>query len=318
MINRIGDFEAGITSLQNPTFLSQIFALSGIEKIHQAYSFWKWGALILALVASFTTIVNRIKILIVRIQNHHLIASPPLLSKQEDYDYDSETDTSCSSSLSEDEDEDSEQPASSSHSWRSIDEDFSVRSSGHHIDDRRQNGNFMLRRLPNSSIGDLFSWPELTNGKNVVKLWDNLGLGLELNLNYNKSRNVISVFDMNNDQNICSIFGGKHEATAVSTSSSSPAVLLTSEANVLRVWDTRVGRRIPEILAEWKPKLGKIVGVNGGGRSCIDKVYVRDDVTGSLTVGDLRKVSSPLVNVTETDVDTWWDADAVFVTDESG
>jgi hypothetical protein len=70
---------------------------------------------------------------------------------------------------------------------------------------------------------------------------------------------------------------------------------------------------VPEVFAELRPTLGKIVGVVVGG---VEKVYVRDDVTGELTVGDMRKPSSPLVNVTESDVDTWWETDAVIVENE--
>ncbi|XP_021614811.2 uncharacterized protein LOC110616672 [Manihot esculenta] len=321
VINRIGDFEAGITSLQNPSFLSQIFALSGVEKIHLASSFWKWGALVLALLASFSTIINRIKILILRIQNHFLISSQPSLITDEDYDYGSETDTSCSSLSEEDdnddgeEEEEDEHTSSSSQRWRSIDEDFRVRGSDYYADDQLHNHN--LRRRRNSSLEDLFSsWSEFTNGSNVVKLWDNLGLGFGLNLDH-ESRNCISVYDMNKSLNVFSIFGEKSDIPAVSMSSSSPAVIVSADTNVsghiLRVWDTRVGSRIPEIMAEWRPRLGKFVGISAGGRK---KFYVRDDVTGRLKVGDMRKVSSPLINAAEPDVDTWWDADAVIVAEE--
>ena len=129
----------------------------------------------------------------------------------------------------------------------------------------------------------------------------------------------VSFYDINKERNICSIFGSKCDSfTAVS---SSPSVVVSSETNLsghssLNLWDSRVGFRMPEVFAELRPLLGKIVGVSGGGGGGVKKVYVRDDVTGELTVGDIRKVSSPLVNVTESDVDTWWDADAVIVDDE--
>ncbi|KAJ6726346.1 hypothetical protein OIU79_004489 [Salix purpurea] len=321
VINRISDFETDITSLQNPTFLCQIFALSGVGKIHQAYSFWKWGALILALAASFTAIINRIKILIIRFKNHPFISSPSLITYQEDCDYESETDLSCSSSISLSDDEQEEESTSSTRSWWSIndhDQDFRVRGSGNrYIDDQFQSGNFRLRRRRNSSIGDFFSLTEFTNGKSVVKLWDNLGLGLGLNLdNRCGSRNAaFSFYDINKEQKICSIFGSKCDNfAAVSTS---PSVVVSAETNLsghssLSLWDTRIGFRVPEVSAELRHMLGKIAGVCGG----VEKVYVRDDVTGELTVGDMRKASSPLVNVTESDMDTWWDADAVIVDDE--
>uniref|UniRef100_A0A6N2MXI2 Uncharacterized protein n=1 Tax=Salix viminalis TaxID=40686 RepID=A0A6N2MXI2_SALVM len=325
VINRISDFETGITSLQNPSFLSQIFALSGVEKIHQAYSFWKWGALLLALVASSTTIINRFKILVFRFKNHPLISSPSLITNQEDYDYESETDLSCSSSISLSDEEQEEESLSASRSWRSVDDrdqDFCVRGSGNrYIDAQWQNGNSRPRRRRNSSIGDFFSLSDFTNERNVVKLWDNLGLGLGLNLsNGSDSRNaVVSFYDINKEQNICSIFGSKCEG--FSAVSPSPSVVVSAETNLsghssLSLWDSRVGFRMPEVFAELRPILAKVVGVGGGGCGGVKKVYVRDDVTGELTVGDLRKVSSPLVNLTESDVETWWDADAVIVQDE--
>lgn len=60
--------------------------------------------------------------------------------------------------------------------------------------------------------------------------------------------------------------------------------------------------------------MGKTLHVESGG---VQKVYVRDDGRYSVTVGDMRKVSTPLGNVTESDADTWWDADAIVVSDES-
>ncbi|KAK8478011.1 hypothetical protein V6N11_037822 [Hibiscus sabdariffa] len=67
---------------------------------------------------------------------------------------------SCSSS---DDDRKYVEP-SNSQNWRQVDEDFRVRGSGH----------FTLRKR-RSNIDDLFSWAEeLTGGKSVVKLWDNL------------------------------------------------------------------------------------------------------------------------------------------------
>ncbi|EOY00135.1 hypothetical protein QUC31_014388 [Theobroma cacao] len=313
VINRISDFEAGINSLNNPSFLSQVFALSGIEKIYEAYSFWKWGALILALVASLSTIINRLKILIIRFRRDHSLPSQPLLH---DTDFDTDTDCSCSSS----EDEREYEEPSTSQSWRQVDENFRVRGSAHCIDDQWQNRKFTLRKR-RSSIGDLFSWAEeLTSGKSVVKLWDNLGLGFGLDLD--ESDNVLNVYDVNKETKLTSFFGGKCIFQAVSAPSSSSAVVVSAGADssfrrvAVSAWDTRLPCRIPSILAEWRPKksVEKIAAVNAGG---VEKVYIRDDVTGELTVADMRKVSSPLKSLTESDVDTWWDANAVIVSDES-
>ncbi|XP_022735235.1 uncharacterized protein LOC111288567 [Durio zibethinus] len=313
VINRISDFEAGISSLNNPSFLSQVYVLSGIEKIYEACSFWKWGALILVLVASLSTIINRLKILIIRFRRHHSLPSQTLLY---DTDIDTDTDSSCSSS---DDKREYEKP-STSQNWRQVDEDFRVRGSGHLIDDQWQNSNFTLRKR-RSSVGDLFSWAEeLTTGKSVVKLWDNLGLGLGLDLD--ESDKVLNVYDINKGTNIMSIFGGKSDFQAVSAPSSSPAVIVSAGADsssrqvAVSAWDTRLHCRLPAILAEWRPKnsVEKIAAVNAGG---VEKVYIRDDVMGKLTIGDMRKVSSSSRNLTESDVDTWWDVDAVIVSEES-
>ncbi|XP_039068886.1 uncharacterized protein LOC120215230 isoform X3 [Hibiscus syriacus] len=297
-INRISDFEASITFLNNPSFLSQIYALSWF----QAYHFWKWGALILVLLASLSTIINRLNILIIRSRRNRSLTNQPLL-----YGTDFDTDTDSSSCSSSDDEGEYDEP-SASQNWRQVDEDFRVRGSGH----------FTLRKR-RSSIGDLFSWAEeLTSGKSVVKLWDNLGLGFRLDLD--ESDNVLNVYDVNKETRMGSIFGGKNEFQAVSASS--PAVVVSAGADsstgrvAVSVWDTRLHCRGPAILTEWSPKkpMEKISAVNADG---VDKVYIRDHVTGTLTVSDMRKASSPLSNVTNSDVDTWWDADAVIVSDES-
>ncbi|KAG8498423.1 hypothetical protein CXB51_006898 [Gossypium anomalum] len=314
VINRISDFEASISTLNNPSFLSQVYALSGIDKIYQAYHFWKWGALILALLASLSTIINRLKILVIRFRRNHSLPCRPLL-----YDTDFDTDSETSSCSSSDNEVEYEEP-SASQNWRQVDEDFRVRGSGHFIDDQWRNSGSTLRKR-RSSIGDLFSWAEeLTSGKSVVKLWDNLGLGFRLDLD--ESDNVLNVYDINKETKIRSIFGEKSDFQAVSASSSSPAVVVSAggDSSTRRVavsaWDTRLDCRQPVILTEWCPEkpMEKISAVNTDG---VEKVYIRGDVKGMLTVGDMRKASSPLRNLTDSEVETWWDADAVIVSDES-
>ncbi|OMP12067.1 hypothetical protein CCACVL1_00149 [Corchorus capsularis] len=303
VINRLTDFEAGINSLNNPSFLSQVFSFSD--------SFLKWGALILALVASLSTIIKRLKLLIIRFRRDHSLASQPLV----DYDTDFDTDTDSSTCSASDDEHEFDEP-STSQEWRQVDEDFRVRGSGHYIDDHWQNRRFTIRKR-RSSIGDLFSWAdELTSGKSVVKLWDNLGLGFRLDLD--ESDSILNVYDINKQTNVTSLFGCKSDIPAVSVPSSSRAVVLSAEADSssgrlsIGAWDTRLPSRLPAILAEWKPKkiVEKIAAVTAGG---VEKVYIRDDITGKLTVVDMRKVTSPL---TESNGETWWDADAVIVSDE--
>lgn len=326
MINRIGNFESGITSLQNPSFVSQILSLSQIP-VFQAYGFWKWGALIIAVVASFGTIVSRIKLLVTRLRCRYCssVVSEPFLrmlddddfsdvSEDEAVDEDEDVSWSSSSSISEFEDDDDERPSTSGDSnWRHVDENFCVKGSGHYLDDQGQNRNLRLRRRKSLSE-NRFSWSDFATGKSVVKLWDSLGLGLDHD---DTSGKVVSMYDMDKEQKISTVFGGKLQAPATATSLSS--TILSAETRLsgtvsLGVWDTRAGCRIPAMFAEWGPHLGKIVGIASNGA---EKIYVRDDVTGVLTVGDLRNVSSPLKKLTDSEVETtWWDADAVMVSDD--
>ncbi|KAK8553705.1 hypothetical protein V6N13_072647 [Hibiscus sabdariffa] len=105
------------------------------------------------------------------------------------------------------------------------------------------------------SVPTLFSWAEeLTGGKSVVKLWDNLGLGFRLDLD--ESDNVLNVYDVNRVATIESFFEGKGEFHVVSApSSSSPVVLVSAGADsstgrvAVSVWDTRLHCRQLAILA---------------------------------------------------------------------
>ena len=105
MINRIRDFEVGINTINDPSFLSRSVAVSGIGKLHQAYGFWKWGALIIAFLAYFTNFITRLKSLVVRLRKIHVSISSPTLFD----DYDSDSDVSCSSSASSDDEDDEEE-----------------------------------------------------------------------------------------------------------------------------------------------------------------------------------------------------------------
>ncbi|CAI0458316.1 unnamed protein product [Linum tenue] len=293
VINRISDFEGGGI---NPSVVARAFAASGIERIYQAYSVWKWGALMVALlVASITTIVSRIRILLIRFRQSRPISTAAALLIQEESDYDTESESGSESEFSDEEEEETDEDFEEEEVHSDGDEDFSVRGSSKFA--RR------LRRR-SSSIGDFFSWPEFANGttSSVVKLWDNLGLGLD------------------GEPNLRSIFGAGSEmlfpGAAVSASAMSPAVIVSAETNMagnlLRVWDSRVGCRIPQILAEWRPMLGNIVGVNAAG--FLEKVYVNE-----LTVADMRKKAPVVGSVTESEAaaDPWCDADAVIVGNDS-
>jgi hypothetical protein len=110
------------------------------------------------------------------------------------------------------------------------------------------------------------------------------------------------------------IDGGDHDGDGDGRRSNvvaAPSFFLTAEkrgrdAVKVEACDPRVGFRMPALLAEWRQPgrfLGNIVGVDVGG---VEKLYVRDDVSGKVAVGDLRKFNGVL---TECDGETWWDAD---------
>lgn len=303
VIHRFNDFQIASSSLAD------------IQSVSIAYNFCKWSAVILALAATFGSIINRIKILIIRFRREgHSLTSGNFLSDLDDDDFSTTDDddgtSSSPPSLSSEceEDEDEETKYWSCFRWRRVDEDFQVRGSDHHFDDQLQSGKVSHRRR--RSIGEIFSLSEIANSKNVVKLWDSIGFGLALD------------FDDSDSSSSSTGAGGviSCEGPPIpAVSSISPAVVVSAGESAsgnlsLTVWDMRLRRRTPAVIAEWEPNQGKIVGVGSGG---VEKVYVRDDARYGVTVGDMRKVRSPLGNVTESDVDTWWDADAVIASNES-
>ncbi|XP_054825549.1 uncharacterized protein LOC129323036 [Prosopis cineraria] len=305
VIQRFNDFQIASSSL------------AGIQSVSIAYNFCKWSAVILALVAAFGGIVNRIKILILRLLHEtHSLASSNLLSNLDLDDYSSSSDgedgnySSPSTVSSEcEEDEDEQAVCSVSFQWRRVDEDFLVRGSGYQLDDRLQSGKVRHRRR--RSIGEIFSLSEIANSKSVVKLWDSIGFGLGLDFDdYESSCSAAAV---------AGALAAGEKASIPAQSSLSPAVVVTAGESASRnlavaIWDMRLRCRTPAVIAEWEANEGRIVGVGSGG---VEKVYVKDDVRCGVTVGDMRKVTSPLGMVTESDLDTWWDEDAVIVSGES-
>ncbi|KAK9114985.1 hypothetical protein Syun_021782 [Stephania yunnanensis] len=89
------------------------------------------------------------------------------------------------------------------------------------------------------------------------------------------------------------------------TGAPSPAVVVSAgiderRNNIgLKVWDARVGRRNPAIFAEWEPRRRK------------------SPAASVVEVRDMRNVAAPLEELTESEVETWWDADAVIVDGDS-
>uniref|UniRef100_A0A1J3DX80 Uncharacterized protein n=1 Tax=Noccaea caerulescens TaxID=107243 RepID=A0A1J3DX80_NOCCA len=307
MINIIRDFEVGINSINDPSFLSRSVAVSGIGKLHQAYGFWKWGALIIAFLAYFTNFVTRIKSLVVRLRKIDVSISSPTLFD----DYDSDSDVSCSSAASSDDEDDEEgdededeEDVDSIYDRRRVNGGFRVKGSDYYFNNGEgQNGNFASF---SGSFGDLFSWPDLggIGSSGVVKLWDHLDIdGGDDDGEYDGQRNVVASFLRN-----CGSSPSSFYLTAEKKGSDGVKV---------EACDPRAGFRMPALLAEWRQPgklLGNIIGVDVGG---VEKIYVRDDVNGKIAVGDLRKFNGPLTDLTESDGETWWDADVVITADGS-
>ncbi|XP_010499114.1 PREDICTED: uncharacterized protein LOC104776704 [Camelina sativa] len=275
IINRIGDFDVGMNSINDPTVLSRALAVSGVGKLHQAYSFWKWGALLLlAFLASFTSLTTRIKNLVFRLINVNVsLPSSTLL-----YDYESDSDWSFSSDSSDDDDKDDDKDDEDN----SVNGDLRVKRFGYHHDDDGTNGNIPWLRRCSGSFGDLLD----VGSSGVVKLWENFDFNGE-----RSPRNAVASF----------------LSRCGSYSLLSPAVLLAAEKKgsddvEVSAWDARVGFGVPALLAEWKQPgrlLGKIIRVDAGD---VDKIYVGDDVGGEI-VGDMRMVNGALTEMTASEVE---------------
>ncbi|KAL3631336.1 hypothetical protein CASFOL_024320 [Castilleja foliolosa] len=294
-INMISDFQAGMKCLQSPSLISRFFSF-------QVYSFWKWGALILAIFATFSSIIRRVKLVLIRFHT----VKPSSIKKDEIFEYSDDDDDDVSLASSDDEDEQEERKNRSTTSFRGqhrVGQDFRVKgwSTGH----LRQRG----RRICGGALSDF------APGKSVVKLWDSLGLSLDFDddlFNFG-SQSVVSTWDYGRDLKKNEFFGGDWDIPAASAT-----VVMTAEGNrkgdgvVLGGYDTRMRCRVPALYADWRATEA-VEKVSAGG---VGKVYVRDGVSGMLTVGDLRNVRRPLESVRESDGETWLDADAVIVADE--
>jgi len=153
---------------------------------------------------------------------------PPLIAEDDFSDSDDET-CSLSSKSSESEDDDEEEDENRSG------ECFRLKGSG--------NSDGFLRSC-RRSITDIFSLSEIANSKSVVKLWDTIGFGFD-----------------DFDSSIVSVYGS---ANTLSSAMMVAARENTSENLALKIWDTRLRRRIPAVITEWVP---------GG----LEKVYLRDE-----------------------------------------
>ncbi|KAL1803359.1 hypothetical protein ACET3Z_032006 [Daucus carota] len=233
--------------------------VSPVVRVPQVYnSLWKWGALILALIATFTSISTRIKHIIIRVRSIKRSSSKQLLQCfDDDFDFSDDEDDVDVSSTPSDDDESGD-------------------------DDSVDGGDEPeLRR-------DCFSWSDFSAGNSVVKLWDSFGLNLDFQ---DSSESENPTWALDGDLKISEFFAGKGNIPAAGKSS--PAVVYLADTSdndrfVLGAYDRRISDDIPVV--KWGPIAG-----------------------GELRRRGLRNVTSPLNNMTESDVETWWDADAVIV-----
>ncbi|CAO2828544.1 unnamed protein product [Amaranthus hypochondriacus] len=293
VINRMTD------SLHNPSFISRILSTLELGKLSNAHRLWKWGALFLALVYAFSSIINKFKLLMLYFHNKSkslLAASEPLLSQFDDafLTDDDENDDVCSiSATSSDEDEDDEDEGIIEEFSRFDDDDFNVKGSFRSFSENpRKKGKFKLLRRRRSFVEN-FSLSDLVNGNGVVKLWDGLDLGLV------EVHDAFSFLDLDNYENGKVIEG-------IPAASSSPAVFITGDGKTgMNIWDMRTNGKSPAFQSDWRSdRRVSLIGVDGGRTG---KVYAMDDVSMGLMVADVRKFESPLKE--EYAEDLWWDAD---------
>ncbi|KAL3654420.1 hypothetical protein CASFOL_004101 [Castilleja foliolosa] len=292
-LNMISDFQGGMKCLQSPSLISRFFSF-------QVYTFWKWGALIFAIFATFSSIIRKIKLFLIRfhtavkpssIKNEEIIQ----FSTDEDDDDDDDDDISLASSDEDETEERENRPTTTFRGQHRVDENLSVKG---------------------WPIGHLCggAWSDFAPGTSIVKLWDSLGLSLDFDEDLFNcgSQSVVSNWDYDRDLKKNEFSGGVWDKSEVSAT-----VVLTAEGNqkgdgvVLGGYDKRMRRRVPALYAEWG--LTEAVEKVSAGR--VGKVYVRDGVSGVLTVGDVRNVRRPLECMRESNGETWWGADAVIVED---
>lgn len=281
MLNRITELRGDLGSLPNPNFLSRIFT-----SFSPSQHFWKWGAVIIALLATFSSIINRVKILIIVIRGRTRITpiSEPLHGG-ETGGLVSENHRSLPLLTSEFEDESDgvTEPDDGS--------DFRVKGSGRcsgEIDGRRLSG---LRRRHNGGGdgGDSFWWSYFGSERSVVRQWGDVKLKCEFE---DLSGSLISLYDENEEAEICSIFSGgaSMQAAALSPRRMVVAAGESGLGNVsLKLWDTRGRSQTPVVAAEWNSPSKKIVDVYS---EDVEKVYLRDDGGSEIMVTDVRKVRS--------------------------
>lgn len=299
VLNRITELGAHLGSLPNPNFLSRIFT-----SFFPSQHFWKWGALIIALLATFTGIINRVKVFIIicRRRTKTTSISEPLYRSLHCRDSGGLVSKNLkspplSSSESEDENE---------RGWeRNNDSNFRVKVSSRFSCELDGGCHSRLRRrhCNGGSNGDLFPWPCFGLDRSVVRQWGDVISNSEFE---ELSGSMISLYDDNEEAEICSIFneGGSLKAVAVSPRRMVVAASEGVSANVsLKLWDTRGRSRTPVVAVEWDSPSRNIVDVY---YEDVENVYLRDNGAAGIMVGDVRKASSGSEKLTAGDGGGLW------------
>ncbi|XP_026387012.1 uncharacterized protein LOC113282247 [Papaver somniferum] len=272
VLSRLNGIEA---RLQNPSFISRIlqnFTGGMTDNISQISNFWTLGALIIAFIATFT----KFKLILIRLQK---ISRKLLLISS------SQPSSFLQPSISSDVDDDDETCSSSGSSISSLSDFDSEEEEEYRINDDDQD-DFRVAGSSNyeEERGHSFTWSDFANrGKNVVKTWpEGLNLGLGLGLDNSSCSSLVSMLDYgknNHGSNFgtnSSFFGQSMLSPAVIVS----AGLIENSKNVaLKVWDTRVGRHIPEIIAEWQPCWKRVLSNGCLNNNSVDLRNVRAPVT---------------------------------------
>ncbi|XXG73652.1 hypothetical protein AAC387_Pa07g2534 [Persea americana] len=302
LMNTITGFEAGLTHLQDPSFFSRLLRPSQSFKF---YSFWTCVALLLATIATFSSILHRSMIaLLFRFKSVESSISEPLTL----FDTDSDDESSSFSSDSENE----ETPLIFETDRFFGEEDFRV--SGLNKLESYSGKDRKLKQLQGfcGVVEEEEEEDDWFSG-GVVKLWNDWGFG------FDKSSGLVSMLDLNRGEILTSLLGTKGQIPAITMPS--PAVVVSAgvenmRSAAMRIWDARSGGRAAAAIAEWQPRRRRVVGVDSGG---VEKLYVREH-GGSVVVRDLRNVGSPLEleEATESDGQMWFDADAVLMGDGEG
>lgn len=285
VLNRITELGPNLGSLPNPSFLSRIFT-----SVFPSQHFWKWAALIIAFLATFPGIINRVKVFIIvcRRRTKTTSISEPLYRSLHFGDSRGLVSKNLKSPLLSSSESEDENERDREHN---NDSDFRVKGSSLFSGEFDGGCRSRHRRRPcnGGGNGDWFSWPCFGLERSVVRQWGDVKLKCEFE---ELSGSMISLYDVNEEAEICSILsgGGSLKAAAVSPRRMVVAANEGVSANVsVKLWDTRGRSRTPVVGMEWDSPSGNIVDVY---YEDVGNLYVRDNEAAGIMIGDVRRASS--------------------------